>query len=106
MPVYHCSYQPANVIPECCNSPTETLRRPWQSLSKRLLSTAILIEKWTLRGFRQKRARKRQENILTATLGVVMLSDKNDSVRLVDQRVWSETGCTCFLVTSTKHALF
>jgi len=24
----------------------------------------------------------------------------------VDQRVWSETGCTCFLVTSTKDALF
>jgi anti-sigma factor ChrR (cupin superfamily) len=23
----------------------------------------------------------------------------------VDQRVWSETGCTCFLVTSTKDAL-
>ena len=24
----------------------------------------------------------------------------------VDHRVWSETGCTCFLVTSTKDALF
>ena len=24
----------------------------------------------------------------------------------VDQRVWSETGCTCFLMTSTKDALF
>ena len=24
----------------------------------------------------------------------------------VDRRVWSETGCTCFLVTSTKDALF
>jgi hypothetical protein len=24
----------------------------------------------------------------------------------VDQRVWSETGCTCFLITSTKDALF
>ena len=24
----------------------------------------------------------------------------------VDQRVWSETGCTCFLVTSTKDTLF
>jgi len=24
----------------------------------------------------------------------------------VDYRVWSETGCTCFLVTSTKDALF
>src|SRR5262245_21850443 len=23
----------------------------------------------------------------------------------VDRRVWSETGCTCFLVTSTKDAL-
>jgi anti-sigma factor ChrR (cupin superfamily) len=23
----------------------------------------------------------------------------------VDHRVWSETGCTCFLVTSTKDAL-
>ena len=24
----------------------------------------------------------------------------------VDHRVWSETGCTCFLVTSTEDALF
>ncbi len=24
----------------------------------------------------------------------------------VDHRVWSETGCTCFLMTSTKDALF
>ena len=24
----------------------------------------------------------------------------------IDHRVWSETGCTCFLVTSTKVALF
>ena len=24
----------------------------------------------------------------------------------IDYRVWSETGCTCFLVTSTKDALF
>jgi quercetin dioxygenase-like cupin family protein len=24
----------------------------------------------------------------------------------IDHRVWSETGCTCFLVTSTKDALF
>jgi anti-sigma factor ChrR (cupin superfamily) len=24
----------------------------------------------------------------------------------VDHRVWSETGCTCFLVTSTQDALF
>ena len=24
----------------------------------------------------------------------------------VDHRVWSDTGCTCFLVTSTKDALF
>jgi quercetin dioxygenase-like cupin family protein len=24
----------------------------------------------------------------------------------VDHRVWSETGCTCFLVTSTKDSLF
>jgi hypothetical protein len=24
----------------------------------------------------------------------------------VDQRVWSDTGCTCFLVTSAKDALF
>jgi len=24
----------------------------------------------------------------------------------VDHRVWSETGCTCFLLTSTKDALF
>ena len=24
----------------------------------------------------------------------------------VDHRVWSETGCTCFLVTSTKDPLF
>jgi len=24
----------------------------------------------------------------------------------VDRRVWSETGCTCFLVTSTKDSLF
>src|SRR5207248_6020003 len=24
----------------------------------------------------------------------------------VDHRVWSETGCTCFLVTSTKDTLF
>jgi len=24
----------------------------------------------------------------------------------VDQRVWSETGCTCFLMTSTKDELF
>jgi anti-sigma factor ChrR (cupin superfamily) len=24
----------------------------------------------------------------------------------IDRRVWSETGCTCFLMTSTKDALF
>ncbi len=24
----------------------------------------------------------------------------------VDHRVWSETGCTCFLMTSTEDALF
>jgi len=30
----------------------------------------------------------------------------HSEVGSVDHRVWSETGCTCFLVTSTKDTLF
>ena len=46
--------------------------------------------------------------------GELMINDKKlypgDYIRVeagsVDHRVWSETGCTCFLLTSTKDILF
>ena len=46
--------------------------------------------------------------------GVLMVDDRTlypgDFIHAeagsVDHRVWSETGCTCFLMTSTEDALF
>lgn len=46
--------------------------------------------------------------------GVLMVDDRtlypgdfiHNEAGSVDHRVWSETGCTCFLMTSTEDALF
>jgi anti-sigma factor ChrR (cupin superfamily) len=46
--------------------------------------------------------------------GILMVDDRtlypgdfiHSEAGSVDHRVWSETGCTCFLMTSTEDALF